>query len=73
MSKLSLMVVPVDGGWAVRHPAKPEMHFDDAADAERHARELARASFLEGLPAQVALHNRRGARIGRWVYGQGAA
>jgi hypothetical protein len=66
---LTISVVPVGDGWAVRSDGfDNEMLFQAGAKAELAARNLARRTADDGMVAEVAIFLRDGALAGRFVY-----
>ena len=63
---LTISVVPVGDGWAVRSDGfDNDMLFQAGAKAEAAARDLARRYADEGVAAEVAIFLRDGALAGR--------
>ena len=66
---LTISVVPVGDGWAVRSDGfDNEMVFQAGAKAEAAARALARRYAAEGVSAEVAIFLRDGALAGRFLH-----
>jgi hypothetical protein len=66
---LTISVVPVGDGWAVRSPGVDnEMMFSAGAKAEAAARDLARRMAATGRTAEVSIFLRNGALAGRFLH-----
>lgn len=73
MFKTTISVVPVQGGWSVQPDSGEPTVFLRGASAEAHAQRLGQASWRNGAPALVLVHDLRGAFVGAWRFGPGAA
>jgi hypothetical protein len=69
-----ISVEPMDAGWAVKLGSLAEpMVFSSGGRAESAARELGERLSAAGEAAEIRIHDRRGALVGRFVCAPPAA
>ncbi len=70
---LTIAVVPLGDGWAVRYPGVDnDMLFSAGAKAEAAARDLARRIARSGRATEVSIFLRDGALAGRFLHAPAA-
>lgn len=66
---MTVLVTPIDAGWTVqRDPGGEPLVFASGGRAEAAARRVAEAARSAGERAEVVIHARDGACVGRFAY-----
>ena len=73
MAQIVISVSALQNGWQVRQePDGPPLVFFSGGQAESTAQRLGAAAWMNGIPAEVVIHDRQGQFVGGWTYGEGA-
>ena len=66
---MTVSVTPIESGWSVRRePGGETLVFRSGGRAEAAARQVAEAARQSGISAEVFIHTRDGACVGRLNY-----